>query len=30
MAEMEQWWIAGDFAADRAALLAELERCLKS
>jgi poly(A) polymerase len=30
MAEMEQWWIAGDFTADRAACLAELERRLKS
>jgi poly(A) polymerase len=30
MAEMEQWWIAGDFAAERAACLAELARRLKS
>ena len=24
--ELESWWIAGDFAADRAACLAELKR----
>ena len=29
MAEIEQWWIAGDFAADRSACLAELGRRLK-
>ena len=23
---VEQWWVAGDFTADRAACLAELER----
>jgi poly(A) polymerase len=28
--QVEQWWIAGDFAADRAACLAELERLAKS
>lgn len=26
IAEVERWWIAGDFAADRAACLAELQR----
>ncbi len=26
LGEVERWWIAGDFAADRAACLAELER----
>lgn len=26
LAEVEEWWIAGDFTADRAACLAELER----
>ncbi len=26
IAEVERWWIAGDFAADRAACLAELDR----
>jgi hypothetical protein len=30
MAELEQWWIAGDFAAGRAACLVELGRHLKS
>ena len=30
MADLEQWWIAGDFAANRAACLAELGRRLKS
>jgi poly(A) polymerase len=29
MAEMEQWWISGDFAAERAAVIAELGRRLK-
>ena len=29
MAKMEQWFIAGDFAADRTACLAELGRRLK-
>jgi len=28
--QVEQWWIAGDFAADRAACLAELERLAKN
>ena len=26
---VEQWWIAGDFTADRAACLAELERLVR-
>ena len=30
IAEVERWWIAGDFAADRAACLAELERIAKA
>lgn len=30
MAELEQWWIDGDFAADRAACLAELDRRMRS
>jgi len=30
MAELEQEWIASDFAGDRAALLGELDRRLKS
>jgi poly(A) polymerase len=30
MADLEQWWIAGDFAANRAACLAELGRRMKS
>jgi poly(A) polymerase len=28
--QVERWWIAGDFAADRAACLAELERLAKN
>ncbi len=28
--QVERWWIAGDFAADRAACLAQLERLAKS
>ena len=27
---VERWWIAGDFAADRAACLAELERLARA
>ena len=27
---VEEWWVAGDFAADRAACLAELERLAKA
>ena len=30
MAELEQWWVTGDFAAGRAACLSELDRRLKS
>jgi poly(A) polymerase len=30
MAEMEKWWVAGNFAADRAASLAELARRLEA
>lgn len=30
LSELEDWWIAGDFMADRAALLEELERRLKA
>ena len=30
IAEVERWWIASDFAADRAACLAELERIAKA
>ena len=30
IAEVERWWIAGDFTADRAACLAELARLAKA
>ena len=29
MTAVEEWWVVGDFTADRAACLAELERLAK-